>query len=289
MAGGAMEAAQRKIGPYHCLARVAGGGMGTVWRVALPDRPTEAAIKIMHPHLARLRTARADFAREYEYGRRFHNEFLLRFYDRGAHEGCPYFVMEYFPSATLKSLILGPERPKLLTLGEKLIRQAARALGPVHAAGVVHRDIKPDNVLVGNQELAEGGLLIRIIDFSTAIGGWRRWFPWGRRAAGTPTYVAPEIIRGGTPAPAADVFSFGATLYELFAGRPPFAGDNQQEVLRKRLTTRPDPLDKWNPAVSDAFVKYVSALLEKDPRARPPDMTSALARFDRVGGIFRER
>jgi hypothetical protein len=270
-------------GKYVLREHIGEGGMGVVY---LADQPTLAravAIKIMHPELA----ANAALVR------RFHNEAVaacrvahpgvVAIFDCGVTpQGTPFIAMQHVPGRLLGRVIAEDEIP--LPRALELAGQILRTLEAVHAQGVVHADVKSDNILV---ERTADGEAITLIDFGLA----RTDDPWssGGLVSGTPEYMAPELVRGEPPTVASDLYGAGVILYELLTGLVPFEGHSTEEVLQRQLEDLPVAPslrrpERDLPAVLD---RIVLRALVKDPRARfasAAELASALEAVPREPG-----
>jgi serine/threonine protein kinase len=197
----------------------------------------------------------------------------------------PYFIMDLFPSYHLKLPIARPSvYPMPVAQLHRIMEQAASALAYMHDHGWVHRDIKPENILVN--KTGE----VRVIDYALAMKpytGIKKLFKPKAPVQGTPSYMAPEQIRGEPPTPAADIYSFGITCYELACGRPPFRGDSQNELLNKHIKERPAPLTAHNKAISPEFNDLVLKMLAKKSADRLSSLHEFLSKFARIR-IFKD-
>ncbi len=266
----------RQVAGYRFLTRIAVGGVGIVWKAVHRDSQEAVAIKLLRPELVEDREARGGFEREFKVAKDFSHEFLLRYIDQGQLGRTPYLMMEYFPSVTLKACLGGDKTCPIFGKAGELIGNLAGALRYIHERGVIHRDIKPDNVLVDT----EGR--VKLIDFSVALSGISRWLPFGRKVAGTPSYMAPEQIRKGAATTATDIYALGATVFELLAGRPPFIGESQDDLLNKHLNEKPRAVSHYNRRVSGEMDKLVEAMLAKEPAERPGDAGQIVAKLKRI-------
>jgi serine/threonine protein kinase len=194
----------------------------------------------------------------------------------------PSLVLEFFGPANLKQLILqGTER--IAYLVPKIVQQAAAGLAYVHQQGLIHRDVKPNNFLVD----AEGNA--KLIDFALAertAGFFGRMFHRQSKVQGTRSYMSPEQIRRACLDSRADIYSFGCMVHELIAGKPPFTGTTEGELLNKHLRSHPPALEGINRNVTSEFSKLVLRSLAKKPEARPESMDAFLEEM-RAKSIFR--
>jgi serine/threonine protein kinase len=187
----------------------------------------------------------------------------------------PFFVMEFFPAGNLKLRIMHKEWDFIHEKGQDILKQAATALAFMNAKGWVHRDVKPDNILVN------GAGELRIIDFALSRrverpGLFGKLFRRKAKAQGTRSYMSPEQIRGLPLDGRADIYSFGASAYELVTGRPPFRAASSQELLTKQIAEKPLTPRQYNPDVSEQFADLVLHMLAKKPQDRPKDFHQIL-------------
>jgi serine/threonine-protein kinase len=266
----------RRIGAYRLEAELAEGGMATVYLAhhALLKRPT--AIKIMKRHMATDELA-ARFEREVRLVSELTHPNTVEIYDYGhTPDGLLYYAMEYVEGITLDALVAGHGA---LPLGRMryIVLQVCDALAEVHRRRMVHRDIKPQNVMLC--ERGGVGDFVKLIDFGIvkrieAVAGD---YPDAQRALtrqvrllGTPSYMAPERI--GTPEgvdPRADVYGVGALIYFLVTGQPPFDGETEADILRDVLTVEAPRLAAALPGVPSALDEIVARCLAKKPEMRP--------------------
>ena len=163
------------------------------------------------------------------------------------------------------------------------MEEAAEGLAHLNKLGWVHRDVKPDNFLVNDQgevKLIDLGLAVR------ARRGLAKWLTLRSKIQGTRSYISPEQLRGGAVDQRADVYSFGCTIHELLAGKPPFTGTNAQELLMKQLKSPPPPLEAANSNITPEFAQLVRRCLAKDPAARVQSLDEFLEGF-RACRVFR--
>ena len=247
---------------YRVRTRVGQGAMGVVWRAEDERLQREVALKQVS-----LPAGADDEARDQAHRRvfrearmiaRLHHPHAIAVYDVVEHDGQPWLVMEYLPSRSLAEAIVadGPLDPERVA---HIGRQVADALAAAHEAGMVHRDIKPGNVLLGDDGLA------KVTDFGIARAVDDVTITSTGMMAGTPAYLAPEVARGGTADFRSDVYSLGSTLYTALEGVPPFGtGDNPLAVLHRVASGEYAP-----PAPRGPITPLIEHLLQPDPASRP--------------------
>jgi predicted Ser/Thr protein kinase len=251
----ALDSLPRKIGPYRLIDKIGEGGMGVVYLGMDPDR-RRVAVKVLGPAVASDPNARQRLAREVETMRRVRNRHVAEVIDADVTGASPYVVTRYVPGRTLEETVreIGPLRGAAL---DQLAEGLAEALTAIHAAGVVHRDLKPGNVMLDDGQPV-------VIDFGIAhVPDATRLTQTGL-VMGTPGYLAPEVIQGGAASGASDVHSWGTTVAYAATGRQPFGSGNYQTIFFRVLEGQAD-LD----GMPRHLLPYVAAALSVDPQARP--------------------
>jgi serine/threonine-protein kinase len=265
-------------GPYRLLNVVNTGQSTQIWQAYDDGNDRFSAVKILLPRFLKDREQSAFLRREWLVGSKLQHDHIIAMYEFASSRGEPYLAMEWFPSLNLKVWIRrGGERLAYYTT--RIIEQAADSLAYLHNQGWVHRDVKPDNLLV-----SEAGDL-KLIDFALAVRkatGLARLFGGGRRVQGTRSYMAPEQILGKALDGRADLYSFGCTMHELVAGRPPFTGASSNELLNKHLKNSPPPLEGANRNVTPEFAALVRKTMAKRASRRPASMRDFLDEFRMV-------
>jgi len=199
---------------YLVQDKIKDGSVGTVWR-ATNSRDQVFALKQIALDNARVAAKVRQFKKEATLTQELQHPNIIKVFEYVDAKPQPFFVMEYFDSENLKfSMAQLPGRVHKKEF--QILMQVAGALDFVHAKGIVHKDIKPENVLVNERSEA------RLIDFSLASTKWDRLLQFGKKVEGTPMYMAPEQIRGDKCDARTDLYSFGAMMYELLTKRPPF-------------------------------------------------------------------
>jgi serine/threonine protein kinase/formylglycine-generating enzyme required for sulfatase activity len=267
------------ISHYEILELLGEGGMGVVYRARDTRLDRTVAIKIMRPEAAVHRERRERFIREAKAASALNHPNIVTIYDidRDASAGaeCDFIVMEHADEAALDELLA--KRP--LPIGEALgyAVQIARALAAAHGAGIVHRDVKPANVLLtkkGEAKLGDFGLA-KLAEPQSGDDDASPTVSAGLRTEdgvvlGTPSYMSPEQAEGRPVDCRTDVFSFGSMLYEMLAGRRPFSGDSHLSIRKAVLTTNPSSIRTARPEIVPELERVVFRCLEKEREARYP-------------------
>ncbi|ETK34843.1 serine/threonine-protein kinase, partial [Microbispora sp. ATCC PTA-5024] len=246
-------------GRYRLTSPIAAGGMGEVWRAADELLGRDVAVKLLGRHVAADPAFRDRFRSEARITAALTDPGIAQVFDYGESDDLAYLVMELVTGEPLSAILtrngaLGPD----VTLD--LIHQTARGLYAAHRAGVIHRDIKPGNLLV-----TEAGQ-VKITDFGIARALEAAPLTKTGTVLGTAQYVSPEQASGSVLTPATDIYSLGVVAFECLAGRPPFTADNHVALALRHLNDVPPPLPDGVPApVRD----LVFDMLAKDPSARP--------------------
>ncbi|WNI14109.1 serine/threonine-protein kinase [Actinacidiphila sp. ITFR-21] len=250
---------------YRLDAPLGHGGMGQVWRGwdELLERPV--AVKLLHDSAARDPESSARFAHEARTAARLSDPHVAAVYDFGSWQGRCFLVMELIDGHTLADELKarGPAAP---ALAASVAAQAAAGLAAAHARGVVHRDVKPSNLLIDRDGT------VTIVDFGIASGpGGETTAPMDApgKVSGTSLYLAPESALGRPARAAGDVYALGCALYELLTGRPPFIGDSPLAVICQHVERAALAPDRLRPGIPDAFAGFVLEMLAKDPERRP--------------------
>jgi eukaryotic-like serine/threonine-protein kinase len=245
-------------GRYRIERELGHGGMASVYLARDVELGRPVALKLLPPHLAADDVFRARFIREARLAGRLSHPNIVRVYDAGETDGRPFIVMEYVPGSSLAEAgRLDADR--VVALGV----QACAGLQHAHDAGLVHRDVKPANLLV-----RDDGVL-KIVDFGIARAAESTRHTQAGALLGTAAYLAPEQIAGEDATPASDVYSLGAALYELLTGRPPYAFASLAELAAKQADGLIAPVRDVEPAVPRELEAAVMHALARDPGFRP--------------------
>ena len=289
LAGDAPDAIPEILGGRYRIEREVGrGGMARVYLARDLKHSRFVAVKVIRPDLA-ASLGRDRFLREIEIAARLRHPNIVPVYDSGDADGALYFVMPYEEGPSLRErLRVGAGIPP----GEcvSVLRDVARALAYAHEHGVVHRDVKPDNVM-----LSGGAAVVTDFGIAKAIAAasaddrpdhdsTEELLPGITQAGssiGTPAYMAPEQAVGDPSIDhRADIYSFGCLAYELFAGHPPFHGLPTHEIIAAHVETNPVPLSTVSAAVPESVSRLVARCLQKRPAARPQSALDLLTELD---------
>lgn len=261
--------AQPTVGSYTLEEKVGEGGMGVVYR-ARDAHGDEVALKLLR---SGEEPARRRFDREAAVLRSIKHPRVARYLEHGVtSDGQVYLAMEWLEGHDLSERLQKGALPQASALRAAVA--AAEGLEAAHAAGVVHRDVKPSNLFLVGGSLDE----LRVIDFGIARvdSVTHQTLTATGTVLGTPAYMAPEQIRG-EPSVATDVYGLGATLFEMLTGRPPFAGHNPAMMMLAVMAERAPSPRAIQPEVSGPLAAFVQQMLAKDPAERPADMTIVIA------------
>jgi serine/threonine protein kinase len=261
---------QAKVGKYTLAQSLGKGGYGEVYAGVQKSGP-RVAVKLLDPTLGRDDDAVARFKREAEMIQRLEHPNIVRVLDVGSSRNRHYIAMELVHGGSLKALMSRPLDPDRAAKILQVLVETARALAHAHEHGVVHRDVKPANILLtraGRAKVADFGLARAVDHSSMTTDG---------KVLGTAAYMSPEQARGKRATGAADVYSLGVILYEAATGAPPFQSDNHLGFLYQHAEIEP-PRPVVRAPFPEAFAQLALACLAKDPAARPT-MTEAADRL----------
>jgi serine/threonine-protein kinase len=267
---------------YETLEVLGEGGMGTVYRVRHTALRRQFALKALRRDLARDKDLSARFIQEAKTAAAIPHPNIVQITDFGSlPTGEPYFVMELLEGRSLRWLI-GKGGSIPASRAVRILRQVAEALGAAHGAGVIHRDLKPDNIHVG--DTVGKRELVKVLDFGLAkvLGGSK--LTSAGMVFGTPHYMSPEQAAGEHIDYRSDIYALGVVMYEMFTGRVPFEADTYMGVLTKHMYVRPIPPSEivGKNRNLGALEEITLRCLEKKPKQRYASMADLLDRLDEI-------
>lgn len=261
-------------GRYRVDARIAVGGMATVYRALDTRLDRVLALKVMHPALAADGSFVDRFIREAKSVARLAHPNVVQVFDQGTDRGYVYLAMEYVAGCTLRDVLRerGALQPRAAL---DILEPVLAALGAAHRAGFVHRDMKPENVLIGDDgrvKVADFGL-VRSVDTVTGTTG---------SVLGTVSYLAPEQVEQGAADPRVDVYACGVVLYEMLTGGKPHSGDSPAQILYKHIHEDVPPPSALVPGLPPELDELVASATARTPDLRPDDAAALLGQVLRA-------
>lgn len=258
-------------GRYRVQARIAAGGMATVYQAMDTRLDRVLALKVMHPGLATDEAFVERFIREAKSVARLSHPNVVGVFDQGADGTYVYLAMEYVAGCTLRDVLRerGALQPRAAL---DVLEPILAALGAAHRAGLVHRDMKPENVLIGDDgrvKVADFGLVRAVDTNTTASTG---------SVLGTVSYLAPEQLEHGTADARVDVYACGVVLYEMLTGGKPHTGGTVAQILYQHLHEDVLPPSGLVPGLAPQLDELVALACARDPQLRPQDAVALLSR-----------
>lgn len=263
-----------RIGPYEIVEQVGAGGMATVYKAYQPKLDRYVAIKLMHQAYAADAAFLSRFEREARIVARLDHRAIVSVYDYDSHEGRPYLVMKFIEGRTLKEVLA--ERTLSLDEIRNMMRRVADALAYAHEQGILHRDVKPSNIVIdhnGDTYLTDFGLARVIMSGESTMSA--------DMMLGTPHYIAPEQAQGQANLDGrADLYSLACVLYEQVTGRVPFTGDSAFAIVHKHLNAAPPLPSELNPELPPPIDAVLTRALAKDPAERYATAEALMQAFE---------
>jgi len=248
------------VGHYRIVEKIGSGGMGDVYLAEDTKLNRRVALKFLSPHLCQDEACRQRFEREAQAAAKLDHPNIVTVYEVGEFQGRPFFAMQHVAGQSLRELIKAKELP--IERVTELAIQICEGLHKAHQSGIVHRDVKPANILID----ADGRA--KILDFGLAsVAGTDHLTKTGS-TLGTIGYMSPEQAKGEEVDQRSDIFSLGVVLYEMITSKSPFKTDNDAATLRNITETEPEPLARYKSGVDAELQRIISKALQKDRALR---------------------
>ncbi|MBN9119818.1 MAG: serine/threonine protein kinase [Planctomycetes bacterium] len=269
---------------YRLRSLLQTGQTSQVFEVVEIKSNRHFAMKLLLPEAAESQEHRRTLFNEAEVGVEMRHPNVINILKVSKSKTTPYFIMEFFPSGSLRLRLQAKDFAFVKEHSRKIFRGAATGLAYMNASGFVHRDVKPDNILVNS--LGD----TKMIDFAISKKiptGFAKWFYKRGKPQGTPSFMSPEQIRDEIPDGRSDIYSYGCTLFELTTGRPPFRGTSQNDLLSRHFAEKPSPPSAYNSDLTDEFSAFVLKMLAKKKTDRPANFHEVLIELRKVRQIYK--
>jgi serine/threonine-protein kinase len=264
-----------KIGKYEIIEELGKGGMGIVYKGRDPFIERNVAIKVLNESMLAIPEFNQRFLREARAAGNISHENITTVYDAGQEGERLYIVMEYLEGRELRDLI---EFGETISLEEKIdyAIQICRGLKKAHDCGIIHRDVKPENIFITDDDV------VKLMDFGIAKPSASN-LTLTQTIMGTPHYMSPEQVKGTDIGKSSDIFSFGVLFYELLTNRRPFTGDRIESIMYKIVNDEPDEIVLEERLIGEKLYKIVSKCLAKKPIDRYLDMGEVISALQEIG------
>jgi eukaryotic-like serine/threonine-protein kinase len=269
---------------YRLRSLLQTGQVSQVFEVVELKSNRHFAMKLLLPEAADNPEHRRTLFNEADVGVEMRHPNVINILKVSKSKTTPHFIMEFFPSGSLRLRLQAKDLAFIKEHARKIFKGMGTGLAYMNASGFVHRDVKPDNILVNS--LGD----TKMIDFAISQKiptGFAKWFYRKAKPQGTPSFMAPEQINGELPDGRSDIYSYACTLYELTTGRPPFRGTSMNDLLTRHFTEKPAPPSAYNPDLTDEFSAFVLKMLAKKKTDRPAHFHEVLMDLRKVRQIYK--
>lgn len=262
-------------GRYEIVEELGRGGMGKVYRANDKKIGEEVALKLLSPSIASDKNMIERFRNELKFARKIAQRNVCRMFDLNEEEGMPFITMEYVPGDDLKSLL---KKTGTLTIEKavSIAKQVCQGLAEAHRLGVVHRDLKPQNIMIDSEGNA------RIMDFGISRSVKMKGITEAGTVFGTPEYMSPEQVEAIEVDQRSDIYSLGVILFEMVTGQVPFTGESAITVALKHKTDIPPEPAKLNPQIPDGLNRVILKCMKKERKTRYQDIGELLVDLEKL-------
>jgi serine/threonine-protein kinase len=268
-----------QIGGYELKKLLQQGHTSQVWEVREIVSSRHFAMKVLLPEFAKDPVQKQLLFNEADIGIEMAHPNVIKIIKVFKEASTPCFVMEFFPSGSVRQRIMYKDWEFIRQHAAEILKQTATGLAYMNSNGWLHRDVKPDNILVNSAGE------VRLIDFAIAQRiptGMARWFRKKGKRAGTRSYMSPEAIRCEALDTRSDIYSFGVTCYEIVTFRTPFKAATSDDLLNKALFENPTPPQVWSPDITDQFNKLILRMMAKKKEERPQNFHEVLMELRKI-------
>ncbi len=256
------------INHYRIVEKIGAGGMGEVYLAEDEQLVRQVALKFLGTHMAASADCRERFQHEAQAAAKLNHPNIVTIYEVGEHQGRPYIAMEYIRGQSLREILARGPLPPERTI--EIVCQICHGLTTAHEGGIIHRDIKPANIIIDDKGR------VRLLDFGLAKAQDSDLPSSSESTAGTISYMAPELLTGGSITPASDIFSLGVVLYQMLTGTLPFTGEYEATIIYAIVNTEPEPLPKRLRDELPRIQGIIDRALRKDRLERYQQMAELL-------------
>jgi serine/threonine protein kinase len=265
------ETGNKSLGKYEFVREIAAGGTSRVWEAIIRSTGQRVAVKVLHQHLTPETNFIQRFQREAEIAASLHHPNIVAVYEYGVHATHHFIAMEFVDGCSLESVIARQQKLPL-SIVTMIGLAVAAALEYSHGRNVIHRDVKPGNILLSK----EGSVKVTDFGFSRIVNSLSARLTMANRVVGTPLFMAPEMIAGKQATYASDVFSLGIVLYILMCGRPPFSASTLPGVMQKIMECNYVKPRKVNRKISKSMERIIVSCLQKNMDLRYQTMDAVM-------------